>query len=75
MQCSLTIGAIKELQTSERSRWYPFWFVSTFVMDIAEDLDEKLKPFLDKAEVELEVHGLCYHALDVLSCGCISTYR
>lgn len=75
VHCALTIGAFKELQTSERFCWYPFWFLCTFVMDIAEDLDEKLKPFLDTAEVESEVHGLCCHALDVLSCGCISTYR
>lgn len=66
---------MKQLQSSERFCWYPFWFVCTFLMDTAEDLDEKLKLYLSDQEVESEVHGLCCHALDVLSCGCISSYR
>jgi hypothetical protein len=75
VQCPLTIGGMQQLTSSQRFCWYPFWFLCTFVMDTAEDLDEKLSPFLDSQEVEAEIHGLCCHALEVLGCGCLSTYR
>lgn len=75
LDCPLTLGPLGRVQCSQRFRWYPFWFLATFLMDTAEELEENFQAFVGTAAVQQEVHSLCCHALDVLGSGCIATYR
>jgi hypothetical protein len=73
--CSMALGVLGRLQCRQHFRWYPFWFLATFLLDTAEELEESFTQFLGAEAVEQEVHALCCHALDVLGSGCIATYR
>lgn len=76
MDCPLTLGRVAPLIPADDNRcWYPFWFLASFLMDTAETLVDDFTAPLGAEMVELEVHQLCAHALQVIAYSPLHKYR
>jgi hypothetical protein len=75
LECSLTVGPTRGIRNREKWRWYPYWFMACFLLDVAEVLEKEFTNAFSKEEVAAEVHQLCVHSVHVLASGCLGSYR
>lgn len=76
VECPMTLGRVPWVAPAASNRsWYPFWFLVSFLMDTAEALSDDFGGHVGTSAMQLEVHRLCMHALQIVAASPLHKYR
>lgn len=76
VECPLTVGRVPGVVPADSNRsWYPFWFLVSFLTDTAEALSSDFGGHVGADTMQLEVHRLCMHALQIAAASPLHKYR